>query len=121
MKGIYGNNMPVVRGEKNTYAIMDLGYISPGEVIVSMDSYITEAIYAFPDEIMKTIKMLVRNHLFKVDNACLKLCEGDNIIFHRLVAKLLFLRKRAQTDIQPTIAFLMKRVKIHIKTTGRNF
>ena len=38
MKGIYGEKMPVARGKKHTYVGMDLNYISPGEVIVSMDS-----------------------------------------------------------------------------------
>ena len=44
MKGIYGNNMPVVRGEYKNYVVVDLRYSKPGEVIVSMDSYITEEI-----------------------------------------------------------------------------
>ena len=38
MKGIYVDNMPVVRGKKHTYIGMDLDYIFPGEVIVSMES-----------------------------------------------------------------------------------
>ena len=44
MKEIYGENMPVIRGKKHTYVGMDLDCSSPGEVIVSMDSYIIEAI-----------------------------------------------------------------------------
>ena len=56
MKAIYGENMPVVRGKKHTNDGMDLDYILPGEVIVSMESYITETIYKFPEEMMKTIK-----------------------------------------------------------------
>ena len=59
----------------------------------------------------KTIKMPVGNHIFKVENACIKLREGDKIIFHRLVAKLLFLSKRERPDIQPTITFLTMRVR----------
>ena len=38
------------------------------------------------------------------------MCDRDKIIFHRLVAKLLFLSKRARPDIQPKIAFLTTRV-----------
>ena len=53
MKGIYGKNMPVVRGKKHTYVGMDLDYNSPGEVILSMDRYITEAIDKFPEEMIK--------------------------------------------------------------------
>ena len=55
--------------------------------------------------------MLVGNHLFKVDNACEKLCERYKIILHQLVAKLLFLIKHARSDIQPTTAFLTTRVR----------
>ena len=59
----------------------------------------------------KTIKMPVGNHIFKVENACIKLREGDKIIFHRLVAKLLFPSKPERPDIQPTITFLTMRVR----------
>ena len=51
------------------------------------------------------------NHLLKVNDACEKLCERDKIIFHCLVAKRLFLSKRAGPDIQPIIAFLTTRVR----------
>ena len=42
---------------------MDLEYSSPGEVIFSMDSYITEAIDKLPEETMKTIKTPAGNQL----------------------------------------------------------
>ena len=90
---------------------MDLNYRSPGEVIVSMDSYITEAIDKFPEEMTKTIKTPAVNHLFKVDDTCVKLCKRDKTIFHRLVSKLLFLSKRTRPNIHPTIVFLMTRVR----------
>ena len=77
--------MPVVRGAKHTYVGMDLGYRFSGEVIVCMDSYITEAIDKFPEEMMKTIKMPAGNHLLKADDSSKKLCEIDKIIFHLLV------------------------------------
>ena len=50
--------MPVIRGKKHTYVGMNLDYNSSGEVIVPMDSYITEVIDKFPEEMMKTIKTL---------------------------------------------------------------
>ena len=55
-KGIYGENMPVIGGKNHNYVGMDLDYSSPGEVVVSIDSYITEVIDEFPEEMMKTIK-----------------------------------------------------------------
>ena len=94
-KGIYGQEMPVARVKKHTYVVIDLDYSTPGEVIVSIGSYITEEIDEFPEEMTKSIKMPAGNHLLKVADACAKLCERENIIFHRLVVKLLFLSKRA--------------------------
>ena len=47
MKGIYGGNMPVVKGKQHTYVRMDIDYSKPGEVIVSMDRYITEVVDKF--------------------------------------------------------------------------
>ena len=76
-----------------------------------MDRYITEATDKFPEEMMKSIKTSAGNHFLKVDNTCAKLCERENIIFHRLVAKLLFLSKSGQPDIQPKIVFLTTRVR----------
>ena len=103
--------MSVVRGKKHTYVGMDLDHSSLGEVIVSMDSYITEAIDEFTEEKMKIIKTPTGNHLFKVDDVCVKLCERDKIIFHRLVPNLLFLSKRERPDIQMSITFLTTRVQ----------
>ena len=52
-KGIYGNNMPAVRGKKHTYYGMDLDYSTPREVIVYIYSYIKEAINEFPEEMIQ--------------------------------------------------------------------
>ena len=84
-----------------------------------MDSYNIEAIDKFPKEMMRTIKTPAGNHLFKVDKVCVKLCERDKIILHRLVEKILFLSKCAQPYIYPIISFLTTRVKIQTRTTER--
>ena len=75
MKVIYGNNMPVVREKKHTYAGMYIDYSLPGEAKVSTDSYITEAIDKFSEEMMQKIKTTAGNHLFKVDHASTNICE----------------------------------------------
>ena len=90
---------------------MNLDYGTPGEVIVSIDRYITKVMDEFCKEMMKSIKTPAGNHLLKIEDACKKICERDKIIFQRLVAKLLFLSKRARPDIQPTIVFLTTRVR----------
>ena len=48
-KGIYGQEMSVTGVKKHTYVGIDLEYRTPGEVIVSIDSYITEEIDKFPE------------------------------------------------------------------------
>ena len=65
--------MAFVRGKKHTYVGIDLNYSSPREVIVSMDSYITEAIDKFSEEMTEIIKMPAGNHLLKVEDTCVKL------------------------------------------------
>ena len=54
----------------------------------------------------KTIKTPVVNHIFKVDDAYVKLCETEKIILHQLVEKILFLSNHAQPDMQPKITLI---------------
>ena len=75
MKGIYGDNMPVARGKKHTYVGIYIDYSLPGKANVSTDSYITEAIDKFSEEMMQKIKTAAGNHLFKVDDASTNICE----------------------------------------------
>jgi hypothetical protein len=51
------------------------------------------------------------NHLFEVNPEAEQLDEETAQTFHRIVAKLLFLCKRAQPDTQTAVAFLCTRVK----------
>ena len=102
--------MPLARGKKNIYVGMELDYGTPREVIVLMDIYITKAIDEFLEETMKSIKTPAGNHPFKVEEACKKLYNRDNIILRRLVSNIISLSKGAGTDIQPTITFLTTRV-----------
>ena len=49
MKVIDGEEIPVAKGKKHTYVVKYLDYSTPGKVIVSTDSYITETIDKFPE------------------------------------------------------------------------
>ena len=48
--------MTVVRGNTHTYVGIEIYYSTPGEEIVYMDSYITEAVDGFPEETKKYLK-----------------------------------------------------------------
>ena len=48
--------------------------------------------------------------LFEVRKDAVPLDEDRSILFHRLVAQLLYIMKRTRTDITPAIPFLTTRV-----------
>ena len=79
--------------------------------MVSMESYVKEMMEEFPEPITKTIKTCAANHLMTVNSDGKKLDKRRAGIFHRYVAKLLFLSKRGRPEIQTTIAFLTTRVQ----------
>eukprot|EP00957_Ditylum_brightwellii_P035791 2713999-Ditylum_brightwellii.AAC.1 len=53
----------------------------------------------------------VANHLFKINEDAEKLDKEDAEFFHHIVAKLIFLCKRARTDLQTSATFLSTQVK----------
>ena len=42
--------MAVQRGKQPTYLMMELDYINKGGVVITMESYIKEALEEFPEE-----------------------------------------------------------------------
>jgi len=50
-------------------------------------------------------------HLFNINDGAKKLPEEKKQLFHHIIAKLLYLCRRTQQDIQTAIAFLCTRVK----------
>jgi len=58
-----------------------------------------------------TAKTPADNHLFNVNDNTKKLSEEKAQLFQKIVAKLLYLCRRTQQDIQDTVAFLCTRVK----------
>ena len=49
--------------------------------------------------------------LFKVSNNPQILDNGANIYFHKMTVKLIFISKRARTDLQGAVSFLSNRLK----------
>ena len=79
------------------------------EVIISMVGYLEDAVKEFPEEISTAAKTPAGLHLFEVDNNAKKLDLEKAKIFHRIVAMLLFVCKRARPDIHVAVAFLTTR------------
>ena len=111
-----GGKMKVSRGKQHTYLGMDLDYSKPGEVKVSMSSYVKEIIQQFADhddstKPTATVTTPAAEHLFKVDESAESLSPDGKATFHNFVAKCLYLTKRARPDIATAVAFLTTRVK----------
>jgi hypothetical protein len=117
--------MKVNRGRKHKYLGMDLDYSTRGQCKVTMISYVDEILAAWkkadqsPDDDgfhaiapkCKTKPSAAPENLFIVDEDCKKLDSVKAKAFHTIVAKALYVTKRARPDISVAIAFLTTRVR----------
>jgi len=115
--------MKVHRGRKHTYLAMDLDYSHKGECHVTMYKYLDGILQAFDESVKKHGEGWVRvqsragkktaapDNLFAVDEDCEKLSIEAAASFHTVVAKLLYISKRARPDTSLSVAFLTTRVQ----------
>lgn len=109
----YGKLSPLTvhRGCVHDYLGMSLDFRKPGAVIVSMRDYVTSIINQAPSEWEGTAKTPATSHLFEINDNPVKLEQDKAALYHHIVAKALFLCKRARPDIQLAVGFLCTRVK----------
>ena len=100
-------DLKVVRGTKHTF----LGMLSDKKIQIDMREQLQEAIDMFPENIPMKASSLAPRYLFQVDDNTEQLNKHQSDIFHSIVAKLLFIAKRARPDIEPTVAFLCTNVR----------
>jgi hypothetical protein len=113
LKGAYDKEAPltITRGKIHEYLGMTIDYSSLGKVRITMLQYIRDMLEEMPEEWTGEAATPAANHLFEVNPEAEPLNEETAQTFHRIVAKLLFLCKRARPDIQTAVAFLCTRVK----------
>ena len=100
------------QGNKHNYLGMVFEYCNDGKVDVDMSSYIQEMIDKFSVKMKSTDTALTpaSESLWNAGQAkALDKKRKDK--FHSMVAKALFVAKRARPDIHPVIAVLCTRVK----------
>ena len=85
-----------------------------------MKSYLEEAVEMFPDELTKDITSPAVEYIFDVNHECPKLPETKRELFHKIVAKLLYMTRKGLSDIFVTISFLTSRVGYAIMTIEKN-
>ena len=76
-----------------------------------MMDYLKKILDDLPNKYQGRAITLAANHLFEVNKTTRKLSEKDAQSFHTIVAKLIFLCKRAQPDILTGVSFLTTRVR----------
>lgn len=99
------------RGKFFEYLGMELDYSVPGQLRVTMIPFLQEMLAEFPEEITQTRTTPAADYLFRVRDDAPKLPEEQAQLFHRFVAKLVFVIARARRDLAVATSFLTTRVK----------
>jgi hypothetical protein len=64
----------------------------------------------FGEDVDKTVVTPALKNLFTINHDAKELNSDDSDTFHSVVAKLLFIMKRARPDLETVVSFLMTRV-----------
>mgnify|MGYP001951138350 CR=1 FL=1 len=105
----------ITRGHRHDYLGMILDFATAGEVKIDMQYYVQAIVEDFEHEYGEFTKRgnAETPHtatLFTVNESPTLVDKRQND-FHAYVARALFLCKRARPDVQPTVSFLITRVK----------
>ena len=109
LAGFYGE-LSITTGTKHTYVGMDVEFPGDATVEMSMQLYLNEAIEMFPDELTKDVTTPATDYIFDVNHDCPKLPEDKRELFHKIVAKFLYVTRKGCPDIFVAISFLTSRV-----------
>ena len=101
----------VHRGKTYDYMEIAINYNTKGKVVFTMVEYIQDVLDESLEELHGQSETPAANHLFDVDKYSKKLNKEYGSIFHHLVAKLLYLPKRARSDIQKYVSFLCTQMR----------
>ena len=102
--------MTVTRRKKHFFLGMDIEFHTNGTVEIKMVDYLTEAIAESDMKISRMHSTPARKDLFDVGETATPLAKAENELFHRVVAKLLYIAIRARLDILLPVTFLCMRV-----------
>jgi hypothetical protein len=91
---------------------MNLDFSQENKVIIRMQEYIQELLSKVPEDMGGVASSPGAGHLFLINGHNPEFLDKETAdLFHTIVAKLLFLSKRACPDIQLAVSFLCTRVK----------
>ena len=106
------DKMTVTRGKKHSFVGMDIVFRDDGKFEMTMKDYLKESIEAFDEKVSRGARTPARGNLFDEDDVedREQLTESAAEVFHHIVAKLLYVAKRARPDIDLAVSFLCTRV-----------
>ena len=93
------------------YLGMKSDYCKQGKVKIDMKDYLKKILDNLPEKYQGRAITPEEKHHSEVNNTTRKLSEKDAQAFHTIVSKLLFLCKRARTDILTGVDFLTTEVR----------
>jgi hypothetical protein len=102
--------MTTTRGKSHEFLGMNITYKDDGTAEIDMSRYTAESIEEFMDDVIATSTTPAMRDLFDIDDNSPRLNKARSENFHSIVAKLLYISKRARIDIQLPVAFLCTRV-----------
>ena len=105
--------MTASRGKVHKSLGITLDYNFCGQVQTTMIDLLGKGLIAFEKAEPKwgnTKKIAAPENLLNVDKDCENLPQSKTVQFHNLVAKNLYVTKRARTDTYTAVAFLTMRV-----------
>ena len=99
--------MTVTRGKEHVFLGMNVKYTDEKTAVISMKNYLIEAIDESGLDIKRTAATPATRELFEVDEKSKVLSTSDAEVFHRTVAKLLYVAIRARAELLLPIGFFL--------------
>ena len=109
MKEKFGD-LKITRGKKHTFLGINFEFTDDKKLAIDMFEHLGESIELFGEELLGKVTSCAAKGLTEVDSKSQRLDTKRSKLFHSVVAKLLFISKRARPDIEPTVNFLCTRV-----------
>ena len=98
------------KGNKHTFLGMDIELLPDKKTAISTPQHIEEVISDLGEKIKGDVANPAKSKLFIVNTSC-KLSEKKTELFHKLVAKLLWITQRSRPDLETGVSFLCTRVQ----------
>ena len=109
--GSDGDLLTASYGKIHEYLGMTIDRTTEGMVVFTMYDYLADILDETPTQFDGEDVTPAVSELFTVNSTHRKLDTSTAFLFHRIVAKFLYVAKRARPDLQVVVAFLCKQVK----------